>query len=316
MLNNENNQFKLLTAVVTFNRKQLLIENIRSQLKQTYPITYLLIIDNNSNDGTYEALVDEKIIGLSNVYYYNTGDNLGGAGGFEFAVRKAVEYDCDLICLMDDDGKPLYSNTFENLIRFVPDNITEPLFLNCLVVNDKEELSFGLGNECKTIIDAKQISKNGLVHALCNPFNGTFINKALVNKIGYPRGDFFIRFDEVDYFKRSLKSNAFVGTVVDSLYYHPSTSSMIAKKLFGKTFINEYESPWKEYYKMRNSLILARENGTSRIRCFLKYKKYLFGMLLFKINDRKLLKRFIKRGYKDAMIKKTGKIINPGQLEI
>lgn len=42
--------------------------------------------------------IDQKTI-----FYFNTGRNLGGAGGFNFGVRKAYEAGYDYIWLMDDD---------------------------------------------------------------------------------------------------------------------------------------------------------------------------------------------------------------------
>lgn len=79
---------KYVEVIVTYNRKKLLEENIRALLNQTFERHDILIIDNNSNDGTGEMVStvhDERI------KYYNTGENLGGAGGFAFGLKKAIE---------------------------------------------------------------------------------------------------------------------------------------------------------------------------------------------------------------------------------
>lgn len=39
-------------VVVTYNRKKLLEECVNAVLKQSYPVDKLIIIDNNSTDGT------------------------------------------------------------------------------------------------------------------------------------------------------------------------------------------------------------------------------------------------------------------------
>lgn len=47
----------------------------------------VLVIDNASTDGTAELLE----LKAPTVFYYNTGANLDGAGGFEVGVKLAVE---------------------------------------------------------------------------------------------------------------------------------------------------------------------------------------------------------------------------------
>lgn len=40
------------------------------------------------------------------ILYENTGENLGGAGGFNFGIRRAYEAGYDAIWIMDDDTYP------------------------------------------------------------------------------------------------------------------------------------------------------------------------------------------------------------------
>lgn len=66
--------------VVTYNRKILLRENLQALCKQSYEKLDILIIDNASTDGTYEYIKD--LLNDARILYFNTGANLGGAGGF------------------------------------------------------------------------------------------------------------------------------------------------------------------------------------------------------------------------------------------
>ncbi|MCM1404774.1 MAG: glycosyltransferase [Prevotella sp.] len=91
----------VVAVVVTYNRKKLLKECLIALTEQNYPNLQILIIDNASTDGTYSFiahLIDDK-----KIIYKNTGKNLGGAGGFNFGMRAAVERGCDYVWLMDDD---------------------------------------------------------------------------------------------------------------------------------------------------------------------------------------------------------------------
>ncbi len=92
---------KVIAVVVTYNRKELLKECIEALINQDYKNCEILIVDNASTDGTKEFI--EKYIKDSKIIYKNTGSNLGGAGGFNYGIRKACELGCDFVWVMDDD---------------------------------------------------------------------------------------------------------------------------------------------------------------------------------------------------------------------
>ena len=95
------NTKKVIAVIVTYNRKELLKESINALLKQNYKNLRILIIDNNSTDGTKEHISEE--LKNENVIYENTGENLGGAGGFNYGMKLAANMDCDYVWIMDDD---------------------------------------------------------------------------------------------------------------------------------------------------------------------------------------------------------------------
>ena len=52
-------------VVVTYNRKELLIECLESLRKQTKPLNAIYIIDNASTDGTPNLLLEKEFIKLN-----------------------------------------------------------------------------------------------------------------------------------------------------------------------------------------------------------------------------------------------------------
>uniref|UniRef100_UPI0006234592 glycosyltransferase n=1 Tax=Lactobacillus sp. N54.MGS-719 TaxID=1637512 RepID=UPI0006234592 len=81
---------KVVAVVVTYNRKKLLQKNIKALLAQTYKKSLdILVIDNASTDHTKESI--QQYIDNGDIIYINTGKNLGGAGGFNFGMRRAAE---------------------------------------------------------------------------------------------------------------------------------------------------------------------------------------------------------------------------------
>lgn len=97
-----------IAIIVTYNRLDLLKEAAYALLRQTYPCD-ILIVDNASTDETgiwakqlangQPALPEDR-----SVFYENTGANLGGAGGFNYGMRRGVEMGYDFVWIMDDDA--------------------------------------------------------------------------------------------------------------------------------------------------------------------------------------------------------------------
>ena len=78
---------KIAAVVVTFNRKEYLVKNIEALLAQVNAPMDILIIDNASTDGTEETI--RHYMDAGQIHYENTGENLGGAGGFNFGMMRS-----------------------------------------------------------------------------------------------------------------------------------------------------------------------------------------------------------------------------------
>ena len=202
----------VIAVVVTYNRKNLLLECINALLNQTYFNLRIFIIDNASTDGTEKLIKDN--IRDSNVEYYNTGCNLGGAGGFQYGIRKAVEAGCDYIWVMDDDSIP-EANALAQLM--LNGNILKSWgFLASKVLWVDNSL-------CKM-----NIPKDDKLHPLKGDYDGnikigsaTFVSiiipVSIVKEVGLPIKEFFIWSDDLEYTRRiTLKYPAYLvcGSVV------------------------------------------------------------------------------------------------------
>ena len=103
---------KTAAVVVTYNRKILLEECINNLIKNKDLTVY--IIDNASTDGT-EKMIKTKF--KNKIKYVNTGANLGGAGGFNFGIKHAInDRNYDYLWIMDDDTM-VHDNTLEELLK-------------------------------------------------------------------------------------------------------------------------------------------------------------------------------------------------------
>lgn len=264
----------IAAVIVTYNRKELLAQNIEMLLKQNCSIDRIYIVDNCSTDGTYQHLYNKGWISNSQFEYIKTASNIGGAGGFYTGVKVAYEAGYDYIILMDDDGKPADETTIPNLVIKSQElyKKNKKLFVNSLVLQG-DLLSFKIDN-MYTVNEALAASNNDVIMNAANPFNGTLITKELVKEIGYPNPDFFIKGDEVNYKQRAYDAGSLVVTVTSSRYIHPRPDTE-ERIVLGKKVPFFVETPWKEYYAARNFTFMYKQRK--------QYKGILFELIFVKM---------------------------------
>ena len=255
MINN-----KYAVIVVTYNRKELLYENICSLLNQTFREFDLYIIDNNSTDGTEKmvAKVEDK-----RLKYYNTGKNLGGAGGFSLGLRIVAENKYDYAWVMDDDSIP-EPNAFESLINKAKLLKGEFSFISSLVYwtdNKFFPMNFPrVEYEHLSELSHEVIHEYKLFPVASGSFVGCFINLEITRKIGLPISEFFIYGDDIEYTYRLRKEKR--GYLdIDSSVLHKAPSKV------GANIVNADKSRLNRfYYQSRNRVYNARKYNKRRQR--------------------------------------------------
>jgi rhamnopyranosyl-N-acetylglucosaminyl-diphospho-decaprenol beta-1,3/1,4-galactofuranosyltransferase len=89
-------------VIVTWNRRDLLLEALVAISAQTRRPDAVIVIDNASTDGTAAAVRG----GFPDVRLVTLDGNYGGAGGFAYGMALALADGADVIWLMDDDTVP------------------------------------------------------------------------------------------------------------------------------------------------------------------------------------------------------------------
>lgn len=248
---------KVITIVVTYKRKELLSKVLNAIANQTHLPEKLLVIDNNSNDGTQELVEEIKKTSSLGIIYFNTGANLGGAGGFKFGIQKAAELKPDYIWLMDDDLVP-DDTCLERLISAVDSNtICQPLRKNldgsCAEYSPTiYNLSspFILRPKQETVVDYINQKTTEIIPLQGIPFEGPLIPASLVDKIGLPDDRFFIFYDDLDYAIRARKAGYSINCVVNAN----------ATRLLLNNQTQDLSS-WKGYFMLRNFFRIHRLHG-------------------------------------------------------
>ena len=294
------NKGTVCAVVVTYNRKNLLIECLEALKKQTTPIEGIYIIDNASTDGTPDLLKEkgyikelppvnltepwEKEFEIKNlvdcnpikIHYVRMHENTGGAGGFYEGVKRAYEKGYDWLWLMDDDTLPQ-----EEAMSKLLEKIYELKNVNLGFVTSKVLWIDGTPHimnipSIKPLVNNIPFNfyenKNVLVVESAS-FVSLLLNRKVVKKIGLPIKEFFLWADDVEYTLRITK-HGFLGFYVkDSIVIHKTKTNYSSKDVYD----------WRFYYNVRNWLWIYK-----------KYYKQKFIFYFFKqiFLTLKLPKRF------------------------
>jgi GT2 family glycosyltransferase len=296
---------KIAAIVVTYNRQDCLIDCLEAIQRQTLPPDIIYIVDNHSTCDTAEKLLLNKIIPVvpemdvsedvvitSQIYSLNQSSNIilikyiykfentGGAGGFYTGMKTAYDDGYEWFWMMDDDGLPAEDCAEQLLVGAKKHNLD---YANALVVNidDRVSLSFGLEKGKTNINDYKNID---VVYNEVNPFNSTFINRKVPEKIGFIKKEMFIWGDETEYQHRTIKNKFNVATVAKSIHYHPEGKGN-AVNIF--PFINKYKvfvKPEKFagiYYRNLGYIYYTHCNIVTCLVLFIRYILYFLLRLKF-----------------------------------
>lgn len=183
-------------VLVTYNRLLLLKECIGALEKQISNIANIFVINNHSNDGTEEYLNSLK--SSERFQIENLNKNMGGAAGFEYGVKKAMDKgNGKYVWIMDDDTIPT-ENASDQLISAARklDNKFGFLCSNVRWINGDPTNIPEPSKKWSTYIE------DGLVEVESATFVSIFVKKIGIKTVGLPLGQLQIWGDDTEYTTR------------------------------------------------------------------------------------------------------------------
>lgn len=250
----DNNVKTVDSVVVTYNRLELLKENLEKVSSQTYPIRNIYIIDNNSSDGTAEYLnnIDDprfKVIRLTK--------NIGGAGGFSKGIELCAVNHADWIWMMDDDTIP-EKDSLEQLMAY--SDIEDVGYVNSQVLWTDGQPH--LMNKPRYLEDQSPketlFKENEALSGQCqlthhSSFVSLLIKGSIPWELGLPLKEFFIWSDDEEYTYR-ITNAGYRGLHVNSSIVWHKTKTNYAASINTLTA----DMAWKLYYGERNGSYVRR----------------------------------------------------------
>jgi rhamnopyranosyl-N-acetylglucosaminyl-diphospho-decaprenol beta-1,3/1,4-galactofuranosyltransferase len=244
--------YKIAAVVVTYNRLELLKETIEAIKSQSYAVSYLIVIDNGSTDGTGEWL--DKQTGIKVIHQKNSG----GSGGFYTGLKQALSTDCNFAWVMDDDTI-CQRDSLEKLVNKLP-LVNEPVgFIGskCLWNDGRPHLMNipAITPAFNNVVPFNTYDDRGLLLVETSSFVSLMINMEAVKTVGLPYKEFFIWGDDQEYTRRITKAGYLGLYCSESIVLHKTPTNY-----FPDFYRDTPNNLWKHQHGFRNEFFMVKKN--------------------------------------------------------
>jgi GT2 family glycosyltransferase len=229
-------------VIVNYNGKKYLQKCIESILKNSYQNFEIVVVDNNSSDGSVDA-TKEMFVNLQNLKIIKLEKNYGPSRARNEGVKASQG---QIVCFLDNDTE-VDEKFIVNAIKYFRDDRKIGI-LQCklLLLEEKNridyageylsQLGFLVHIAPYGVEDKGQYDKN--YEILAAKSAGMFICRDVFDKIGGFDDDFFIFVEETDLGWRSWLSGFRAIFAFDSVvYHHFSTTNKIVDPSFNNYLV-------------------------------------------------------------------------------
>ena len=243
----------IAAVIVTFNSEKHIVALLNKLCLQNQKIDEIIVVDNNSHDMTCQLVTE---LNYDHITLIRLDNNQGGAGGFYHGLKYAVNNNHNHIFTFDDDAIPKSNDFIKNMIDLK--NLYQADVLSPLIVdtNNHQNTAYEYKINHKKFSDVDCIQKNTDMIADIKLFNGTLFDKQVIEDIGLPRPEFFIRGDEQEYRERILRSGYKCLTNTQEIVYHPASIDEY-HYIHGKRY-HHIDNRFKQFYSTRNRFYLLK----------------------------------------------------------
>lgn len=296
---------KIAALVLTFNRKKLVTRTLGALARQSLPLDKIFVVNNASTDGTDQVLAEyRKKGGDDRIEIVSLKKNLGASGGFAKGMERIVKNsDAQWIWIMDDDAVP-EKRALEKFRHFYGSLSPRRRRKTGILLNQRY-IDYDKFKAAAIPVEAVY----GRVKFRAT-FEGYLIKREVVRDIGYPRSEFFIYSDDIEYTWRAIRRGYRVYRVYGSLIYHKDWAKLdkVNRGLVAKPNI----PPWKLYYRFRNPFLVCERYPV--LRFFMMIVLSIDLQLWAFINRENAY--FARRGLADGINLVSGKKIAPESLPV
>jgi len=296
------------SVTVAYNSARVLPRQMDALLRQTHPLQEIIVVDNASTDGTPQLLAERypqvKVIRMAE----NVGAGGAVAAGMAYA---AVDRKHDWVWMFDDDSVP-QDRALESLLNGIDTHTGDDGRIGLAA-------SLAVHPETGTCYEPL-FWRDGFVRPpadlLREPVffpdlvitSGCMVRREVIERIGFPRADFFMAFIDFEYCLRARQHGYKIAVVIDAKLDH-EVGHARAIRLPGFPRLWPVHAPWQEYYMARNLVYAAwhlYSNTKTKVFAVRHLARHAVGAVLF---GPKKLACLVKmaQGFSDGRMGRLGK---------
>jgi GT2 family glycosyltransferase len=236
-------------VVVTYNRRDLLLEALAAVHAQSRAPDAVIVVDNASTDGTAAAVRAR----FPEAQLAELDRNTGGAGGFAYGMALALDGDAGLLWLMDDDTVP-EPDALRLLLEARERHPVRPPVLVASSVLWTDGRAHPM-NTPRARPFASAAERAAAAAAGCLPirsasFVSILVDAAECRRRGLPQADYFLWNDDFEFTTRLLRGN--IGWLC------PASAVVHKTKTFGSTNADPGQ---RFFYEVRNKIWMFKSRA-------------------------------------------------------
>jgi GT2 family glycosyltransferase len=243
---------KICAVLVSRNRRSRIEEVVNSLVNQTFQFAKIIIVDNDSTDGTREYLE-----GFCNdkIHVICLSHNAGHGASIAVALGQIDLTSYDYIFFVEDDSA-IGNDLVNQLLRVARCNPELGLL-------GSEGSIYSLGRKL-SVRNVKKLTRVNFVL-----FSGLLAKTQVFKTIGSPRTNFFMMCDDLEFCMRAVRAGVNCGVIDlnlhEALHYGSSNSSR--------------SGIWRSYYQSRNRILILRYHFSlhNLLDCIIWQLKFLYS---------------------------------------
>lgn len=280
---------KIFIIVLNYNGKDVIKNCLASVFKIDYPDFEVVVVDNNSNDGSFEFAKNN----FSKAHFIKNEENLGYAAGNNVGIRFALERMADYILLLNNDTE--VEKDFLTRLVGAAEKDEKIGLASPVIFNGRNRQVWFSGGKIKWL--AMKTAHNRKVFT-ADRYETGFVTgcamlarAAVFKEIGLLDEDFFLYWEDADFSVRSRRAGFKNVVVPGSWVYHFEKSEGNLKQktywlvISGLIFFQKntplFLKPWIKVYaslrKLKNKIDLKfkrNELAETVQKAYTDYNKY------------------------------------------
>lgn len=274
---------KVFVIILNYNGRNTVRRCLDSVYKCDYPNLEVVLVDNNSSDGSFEYIKKR----FSKVHFIKNSENLGFSAGNNVGIKFALERMAQYVFLLNNDAW-IQEDTISKLVQFSK-HYPSAGIISPLILKEDNKPWFSGGRidwmRMRTVHNDNNQMHNDYITGCA-----MLVKKEVFGKIGLFDEDYFLYYEDADFSLRAKKAGFEVKVCKDCAVHHSEKS--------------EVENPNKVYWLVLSGIIFFKKNTPRYWKPWVTI--YLFLRKLKNKRDVKRgdseIARKVQQAYKDAKL--------------